>query len=98
MWRVGAQQSDGAGAAPATEHEVLVFGFGVRTADLEDGPHSIRGAYRLNNRAAPCDGIAVGHKLPLVELALEHDLDQSSKARPTICGSGSPTSSWSLSS
>ena len=74
MWRIGAQQPDGTVATPAPKHEMLVFGFRVGTADLEDGPHSIGGAHRLNDRGAPVHGIAVESKLPLVELALEHDI------------------------
>ena len=82
VWRIGAQQPDGTVATPSPQHEMLMFGFRVGTADLEDGSHSIGGAHRLNDRAAPVHGIAVEPKLPLVELSLEHDVDR--RPRPTV--------------
>ncbi len=63
---------------------MLMLVFLVGTADLENGPRAVGGPHRLHERAAATDGIAVDAKLPLLQLALERDVDQSSRARPAI--------------
>ena len=82
--RIGTQKPDGTVATPAPKNEMLMFGLRVGTADLEDGARSVAAAHRLNDRAAPIDGIAIGPELPLVELPLEHDVDRSLRHVPTL--------------